>query len=87
MVFHACTSCRAWSPPTREAWIEINTHHALSNRDTSPPTREAWIEICAKCQCQAQNWSPPTREAWIEITTLMGNILRALVASHPGGVD
>ena len=33
------------SPPTREAWIEIELYRRYPLACLSPPTREAWIEM------------------------------------------
>ena len=41
----SCAGLMVWSPPTREAWIEIQTLLGNDPRAASPPTREAWIEI------------------------------------------
>ena len=56
------------SPPSRAAWIEIETVTALkAEREQSPPSRAAWIEIANHCGSDADCSSPPSRAAWIEI--------------------
>ena len=40
------TETRQWSPPAREAWIEIAEAAARrASWAASPPAREAWIEM------------------------------------------
>ena len=57
------------SPPTRGAWIEIDTALQTGREAESPPTRGAWIEIRTHLQADFCAVSPPTRGAWIEIVS------------------
>ena len=56
------------SPPSRAAWIEIDTVGIAKLRSASPPSRAAWIEMQAQCKIRyVMPPSPPSRAAWIEI--------------------
>ena len=40
------------SPPSRAAWIEMDTKIDRLGVLSSPPSRAAWIEIDESCQCR-----------------------------------
>ena len=76
------------SPPSRAAWIEIETLTAAKNYTESPPSRAAWIEIITPpAKSVATTPSPPSRAAWIEIDELAEYTVYVNVAAFTGGVD
>ena len=85
----ACTTPPPpWSPPSREAWIEISFQFTRSARAaSSPPSRGAWIEITRDAFPIPVPPSPPSWGAWIEIPPLLAGSVLWLVAPLVGGVD
>ena len=76
------------SPPTREAWIEIESASPMANPLRSPPTREAWIEIkkIEKYRTETVSRLPPGRRG-LKYQSIRIRLNFTRVASHPGGVD
>ena len=76
------------SPPSRAAWIEIDTAINIRVLIKSPPSRAAWIEIYLTYVLHHKtDMSPPSRAAWIEIVPSSLGRLYSVVAAFTGGVD
>ena len=83
-----CTACTGKSPPSRGAWIEMQTYAPCGCEARSPPSRGAWIEIRPlRRRIVHPLSSPPSRGAWIEITPAVCTIGVTSVAPLAGGVD
>ena len=75
------------SPPSRAAWIEINSSGMSFPNKWSPPSRAAWIEIFLIYFSEPIVMSPPSRAAWIEIDYINIRRIDCGVAAFTGGVD